>query len=89
MTFFWEPRWVRKKIIYEGIEIYTCQDMVTKMYICPICSDIDKVCPEGRTSSIVSEDMVTFFTIEDLINHLRTHGLDIEAKKIKAKVSEE
>lgn len=88
MALYWEPRWVRKKFIVDGMEIITCQDVNTKMYICPICVDIDKVCPEGKETSIVSEDMVTFFTLKDLVNHMRSHGLEIFSRKIVVKKEE-
>ncbi|RLG75289.1 MAG: hypothetical protein DRO14_04785 [Thermoprotei archaeon] len=52
----------------------TCQDLVSKLYVCPLCSDIDRICPEGRETNILVDDMVTFFSVEDLINHLRTHA---------------
>ena len=89
MTLFWEPKWVRVKVKYEGIEVITCQDRTTKAYLCPLCTDISKVCPEGRETNVVSEDMVIFFTVEDLINHLRTHGLKLQDKKIIVKEVEE
>ncbi|RLG80455.1 MAG: hypothetical protein DRO09_03135 [Thermoprotei archaeon] len=82
MSLFWEPRWVRKRIVHEGMEIVTCQDEVNKLYLCPLCIDIDKVCPEGRATNFISEDMVTFFTISDLVNHMRTHGSPRYEKRI-------
>ena len=73
MSLFWEPRWVRVKVGYKGVTIVTCQDMVSKLYVCPLCSDIERLCPEGRETNIIADDIMTFFSVEDLINHLRTH----------------
>ncbi|MCD6085249.1 MAG: hypothetical protein J7J20_06910 [Desulfurococcales archaeon] len=74
MSLFWEPRWVRVKVSYEGVTIITCQDLVSKLYICPLCTDIDRICPEGRETNILVDDIVAFFSVGDLISHLRTHA---------------
>jgi len=81
VSLFWEPRWVRVKVSYKGVNIVTCQDMVSKLYICPLCSDVERLCPEGRETNIIIEDATTFFTIEDLINHLRTHAYSQTLKR--------
>ncbi len=88
VALFWEPKWVRKKIYYEGIEIVTCQDKVTKSYLCPICVDIDEVCPEGKETNVLDENMLTFFTLEDLIRHMRTHAIHKKIKRIIVKKEE-
>ncbi len=74
MSLFWEPRWVRVKVSRDGVTIITCQDLVSKLYVCPLCSDIDRICPEGRETNILVDSMNTFFSVEDLINHLRMHA---------------
>jgi hypothetical protein len=83
LSLFWEPRWVRKKLIVDGIEVITCVDEVTKLILCPICENIDEFCPEGRQTSKVRENLLTFFTSRDLVYHLRSHKY---LKKFKFKV---
>lgn len=73
MSLFWEPKWVRKLLKFEGIEIVTCEDLSSGLIVCPICEDIDELCPEGKTTSRVKENMLTFFTPKDLILHIKTH----------------
>ncbi len=84
MTLSWEPRWVRVKLSYGGIEITTCKDLSTGLLLCPLCVDIDKVCPEGEETNVAIEDEATFFTVEDLINHMKTHGSQKFQKRIKS-----
>lgn len=88
---FWEPRWVRKRFESHGITIVTCYDIVTSLIVCPICSSVsvDELCPENRDSSIVVTDAAFFITIEDLINHMRTHWHTKRYKKIKVPTSRE
>lgn len=83
MSLTWEPQWERVKVSYAGMTIETCRDRVTGLLLCPICSDIDKICPEGKVISVVSEEMSVFFTPEDLIHHLRTHSGTWYSKRIK------
>jgi len=85
LALYWEPKWVRRKVVIDGMEIITCQDLVTKMLLCPICNNVDTICPEGKETNIVSEDLITFFTLEDLIHHMRTHGLQTFKKRISIK----
>jgi len=85
---FWEPRWVRKKVYYEGIEVVTCQDLITKSYLCPICVNIDEVCPEGKETNMLNERMITFFSVEDLIRHMRSHATHKKAKRIVVRKEE-
>ncbi len=89
MSLTWEPRWVRVKISYAGMTVETCKDKVTGLLLCPICVDIDKVCPEGKEISVLSEDMAVFYTVEDLLHHLRAHTLKYFSRRIKpAKIGE-
>ncbi len=83
MSLFWEPKWIRKRLIVEGIEVTTCEDKVSGLIICPVCENIDEFCPEGRTSSRIKENLLTFFTAKDLICHLQTHKY---GKRVKFKL---
>ncbi len=83
MALFWEPKWVRKTINYEGIELEVCFDEESKLFLCPVCNNPERYCPGDSPTNIVSEDLVTFFTLDDLIRHLRTHAHKIfESRKI-------
>lgn len=82
MALSWEPVWVRKKVVFKGVEVETCVDESTGMLLCPLCHDIDKICPPGRKGRVVSDNMVTFFSPEDLVRHLSSHG-DTELEKAK------
>lgn len=73
MSLFWEPRWVRKRFEVSGVEVVTCEDEVSKLILCPVCENIDEFCPEGKVTSKVREDILTFFSIHDLIHHLGAH----------------
>ncbi len=83
MSLSWEPRWVRVKLEYAGIRIETCKDLVTGMILCPICADIERICPEGKETNITEVGTPTFFTVIDLINHMRTHGTEHYDHRIK------
>ncbi len=84
MALFWEPVWVRKKVSFKGIEVETCVDETTGILLCPLCHDIDKICPPEKKGGVVSDNMVTFFSVEDLIRHLSSHG-DIELEKARVR----
>ncbi|MEM2376488.1 MAG: hypothetical protein QXZ10_02635 [Sulfolobales archaeon] len=73
MSLFWEPRWVRKRYLVDGVDIVTCEDEVSGLILCPICEKIDEYCPENKSTSRVRENLNTFFTPRDLIYHLKSH----------------
>ena len=75
MGYGWEPKWIRKKIVIsEGIEIETCYDAVTGLYLCPICVNVSKVCPSyTEYSSAIPEKATYFFSIDDLLHHIKAH----------------
>jgi len=83
LSLTWEPQWERVKVSYAGMTVVTCRDRVTGLLLCPICSDIDRICPEGKVISVLSEDMVVFYTVEDLLHHLRSHGSKLFSKRIR------
>ena len=76
LSYYWEPRWIRKSIpIANGITIETCLDLTTNLLICPLCVDIDKLCPyKDRESNVVPPANASyFFSEEDLIRHIYAH----------------
>jgi hypothetical protein len=82
---YWEPRWVRKEFKSHGITVVTCLDLSTSLILCPLCSSIsiDDLCPEGREGNMPVTDTALFMSVEDLINHMRTHWHTKKYKKIK------
>ncbi|HWQ17807.1 MAG TPA: hypothetical protein VNL13_08270 [Sulfolobales archaeon] len=68
----WNPEWERVRIKIGDREITLCRDKVTGMYVCPRCTDPDKLCPEGqKTRSIIPEETTYLLTEIDVLNHLR------------------
>ena len=90
MAFRWTPQWSRKKFRYEGMEIETCIDITTGLILCPICVDIDNICPKGRKSLQISpEKAIYFFTVQDLIEHMKAHTTSPWEKKRIPIITEE
>ncbi|MEM3973545.1 MAG: hypothetical protein QW320_04140, partial [Ignisphaera sp.] len=91
MSYSWEPKWIRRKIkISEGIEVETCYDATSSMLLCPLCIDINRVCPSHTEySNIVPERSLYFFSIEDLIYHMKTHTREGVTGKLYTEVEEE
>lgn len=88
---YWEPRWVRKEFKSHGIAVVTCVDLSTSLILCPLCSSIsiEDLCPEGREGNMPVTDSALFVSIEDLINHMRTHWHTKKYKKMKVPVARE
>ena len=85
MGFTWQPRWVRKKLSESGIEVVTCVDETTNLIVCPICVNIDELCPPNKPSSKQIEGVSLFFSIKDLIQHMYTHIEESWREKILPK----
>lgn len=89
MSLFWEPKWVRVKLTVDDFIIETCVDKTTNLIACPLCVDIDLLCPEEGASTTTEVKGSLFFTAVDLVNHMRTHAFKISDKKIKVSEEEE
>ncbi len=77
MGYFWEPKWIRKKLeIAPGIYIETCVDLSTGLILCPLCANIEEICPssDNPSTTIPKGGLTYFFSISDLLNHIRAHG---------------
>ena len=87
----WIPRWVRVKISLRNNEIIeTCRDETTGLIICPICSDIEKICPsDKKVSSVIPEKTIYFFSEEDLVSHIYAHSESSEWGRSSGKYEEE
>ncbi|ADM26947.1 conserved hypothetical protein [Ignisphaera aggregans DSM 17230] len=75
MSYGWEAKWIKKKFkVVGGLEVETCQDLSTGLILCPLCTDISKICPSPtEPSSTPVSKGVYFFSIEDLYRHMIAH----------------
>jgi hypothetical protein len=86
----WTPKWVRIKIDMGGRVIETCKDESTGLIICPLCVNIDKLCPKDRDGMrIIPEKPMYFFSEEDLRHHIYAHSQSSEWGKISISEREE
>lgn len=72
----WEPKWIRRKFkMGEGVEVETCQDIITGLIVCPLCIDIAKLCPSTSEAvvSALNSSATLFFTASDLFHHMKAH----------------
>ncbi len=85
MSYHWEPKWVRRKLVIEGVTIETCIDLTTGMLVCPACVDIDSLCPsEDRPSTALPKGTPTFFfTVIDLLRHMKAHRESAWRKRVE------
>ncbi len=83
MSYGWEAKWIKKKFkVVGGLEIETCQDLSTGLILCPLCTDISKICPSPtEPSSIPVSRGLYFFSIEDLYRHMIAHTRASEWEK--------
>lgn len=89
VSLFWEPRWRRVTLSIAGALVETCLDPSTNLLVCPACVKIDEVCPKDSDSIRSTVSGPTFFTVEDLIYHLKSHLMSNEAKRIIIRREEE
>ncbi|MGC8974685.1 MAG: hypothetical protein ACP5KB_00635 [Thermoprotei archaeon] len=89
MSLFWEPKWRRVSLNIDGVVIETCLDTSTNLLLCPVCVRINEVCPKdgGSLRQIVDEPL--FFSLADLVSHLRSHTISGRVKRIVIKKEEE
>ncbi|MEM0377929.1 MAG: hypothetical protein QXF49_02290 [Thermosphaera sp.] len=82
MAYTWEPRWEPMRFESNGIIITTCRDKVTGLIACPICLNADATCNSKNTHhSDTRGELSFFFSIDDLIEHIRVfHGRGLAAK---------
>jgi len=93
---YWEPKWVRKLFRVGATEIETCVDETTGLIVCPLCVNIDELCPAksdyagSRTRErYIDESVQTFFTVEDLVQHMINHSRIESAKRSRLEEEEE
>lgn len=89
MSLFWEPKWRRVSLNIDGVVMETCLDTSTNLLLCPVCVRIDEVCPKEGSSLRQIIDEPLFFSLTDLVSHLRSHTMSSGAKRIIIKKEEE
>jgi len=91
VAYSWEPRWEPVEIRAYGIVIRTCRDKITKMIACPICIHAASKClGEGVKPANFKEKQIFFFTVEDLVLHIRErHAMGFLLKRLSESEEEE
>ncbi len=83
MAYTWEPRWEKIRIEANGIVIHTCRDKITGMIACPICIDAASKCLDLETKGKKYRTVnIFFFTIDDLVKHIREYHAKRYLRKI-------
>jgi hypothetical protein len=86
----WIPEWERISIKIRDRIVTLCRDKVTGMYVCPKCTDPEKLCPEGQVSRGVIPTNTTYLLTErDLANHLAECEKNIKSWGYAPKYEEE
>ncbi|MEM0326501.1 MAG: hypothetical protein QW733_05690 [Desulfurococcaceae archaeon] len=91
MAYTWEPRWEVLEVNYEGIRFKTCRDKTTGLIACPICIHAASKCLGERPPSSYEYENTFFYSVEDLIEHLKgyhIHGLKKKIMKLLSKETE-
>lgn len=91
MSYTWEPKWAEYHIEANGIILRTCIDKITGLIACPICINAKEVCLDKsakpsraqRATSASTQGGSYFFTVDDLISHLKTYHLRNWEKRIE------
>ncbi len=85
MSYYWEPKWVRRKFEYEGVTIETCMDLSTGLLVCPECVNVDVLCPsEDKPNNVIPSGAPTyFFSLLDLLRHMSAHRESTWKKRVE------
>ncbi len=92
MAYTWEPRWEVYEVDYHGVRFRTCRDKVTGLIACPICIHAASKCLGESQPQSYEYESSFFYSIEDLIEHLKgyhLHDLKKRAKKLVSMSEEE
>ncbi|ADV65015.1 hypothetical protein [Desulfurococcus mucosus] len=92
MAYTWEPKWEPFKVSVAGMVFTTCRDRVTGLIACPICIHAVSKCLGGSQPPSYQYENSFFFTVDDLISHLKTYhlrGWHRRIEKIASKAREE
>lgn len=92
MAYTWEPKWEPFEVNYEGIKFKTCRDRITGLIACPICVHAASRCLGERAPSGYKYENSFFYSVDDLIVHLKNYHLGELMKrleKLTSRLSEE
>lgn len=92
MAYTWEPKWEPFIARSSGIEIKTCRDRITGIIACPICIHAASTCLGEKKPMSYNYENSYFYTVDDLINHLKNYhlgGLKKRLEKIARELVEE
>ena len=92
MAYTWEPKWEVFEVDIEGIKFRTCRDRITGLIACPICIHAASKCLSEKAPLIYTYENVFFYTVEDLLKHMKGYhllGLKKRVAKLVEKLHEE
>jgi hypothetical protein len=92
MAYVWEPKWELFEVKADGIVFRTCRDRITGMIACPICIHAASKCMGEPAPSNYPYENTFFYSVEDLIQHLKNYharGLKKKLEALQKKLSEE
>lgn len=92
MAYTWEPKWEVFEVNVEGIKFKTCRDRITGLIACPICIHAASKCLGEKPPSSYTYENAFFYTVEDLIEHMKGYhlmGLKKRVAKLAEKLREE
>ncbi|ACL10484.1 hypothetical protein DKAM_0155 [Desulfurococcus amylolyticus 1221n] len=87
MAYTWEPKWEPFEINVDGIVVKTCRDRYTGLIACPICIHAVSSCLGGKPPENYQFENSYFFTVDDLISHLKTYHVRGWHRRIESVVS--
>lgn len=92
MAYTWEPKWEPFEVNYMGVKFKTCRDRITGLIACPVCIHAASKCLGEPAPSYYKYENSFFYSVEDLIIHLKNYHLGelrSRLEKLVNKLSEE
>lgn len=83
MAYTWEPKWEPFEVDYEGIRFRTCKDRITGLIACPVCLHAASKCLEEAPPKSYKYENSFFYSIEDLIVHMKNYHLGELRKRLE------
>ena len=87
LAYTWEPKWELFEVSHEGLEFKTCRDRITGLIACPICIHAASKCLGEKAPSNYKYENSFFYSIDDLVEHLKGYHLGELGKKLEKLVS--
>ncbi|MEL9999931.1 MAG: hypothetical protein QXH02_00790 [Desulfurococcaceae archaeon] len=83
MAYTWEPKWEPFEVNREGVKFKTCKDRITGLIACPICVHAASKCLGEPVPRDYKYENSFFYSVEDLIMHLKNYHLGELKKKLE------